>query len=169
MSLDDIFGPHPGRPQHRDMSRLSEIILQLDGKTEEPGFDLNAVLRPIADPETVTYVAMQRGLRGVAQTVLHPQASLASSWMDGFMAGATFTQRYPKVEHGDDEPPQFDAGGADSIHPVDADTLLSLLAEDGYDKSTVVVRLRDQAQGNDVIAYVPESQIISLLAHLNDD
>lgn len=96
MSLDDIFGPRSGRHQHPDMTILSEIILQIDGKTEDSDFDMGKFLAELADPESVAYVSFQRAMRMASQAgVQQPRlvAALATVWIDGFITGHALHER----------------------------------------------------------------------------
>lgn len=83
-----LFGK-PGQPEHTDFFTLSNIVLQLDGHTENPDFDFEDFLASIVDPESITYVAQQRVLRMVDQMGLPRQLlpAIAAVWLDAFMIG----------------------------------------------------------------------------------
>jgi hypothetical protein len=93
--LDDIFGPTPmgPRPTHPDFAQLVDLILQQDGKTEDPNFDMDAHLASIVDPESVSYIALQRAFRMVSLMGMNPierpevAVKLASLWIDAFCIG----------------------------------------------------------------------------------
>jgi hypothetical protein len=86
--MTDAFDPHPGRPDHPDFWKLSDVILQQDGKTEDEDFDLAAWVSEVCDLDVVFYMAMQRGLRmGVPPGVAFPL------WLDAFMAGAAYAKK----------------------------------------------------------------------------
>lgn len=100
MSLDDTFGSFPGRPQHPDMTALSEILLAHDAKSYEMGAEgaFAEFLGGFVDPESAVYVASQRAMRSLAG--LSPRASqhelmaaLAASWLDAFMVGYRFHEQ----------------------------------------------------------------------------
>lgn len=78
----------PGRPQHPDFWRISEIILQHDGDATEGGKGLDEIAAEVpVDPASLLYHARQRALRmlgGGAPT------AMVTMWLDGFLAGARF-------------------------------------------------------------------------------
>lgn len=106
MDLNDVFGAMPDRPDHPDMWKLSGILLGMDAGLEPgvPAVEKEALWQKrIAEaginPEVVSYAATQRAFRSVGvQTrndLLDPAKAiqvmrLASSWLDGFVAGARF-------------------------------------------------------------------------------
>lgn len=97
MSLGDIFGPNPHRPEHPDMRVLVDLVLKQDGKTEDADFDMDAYLATMLDSESVSYMALQRASR--MATLMGAEGNvmlimrLVSLWMDGFMLGYQFHER----------------------------------------------------------------------------
>lgn len=87
---------YPQRPQSQDFWRLSEIVLWMDGKTEDEGFNFEAFLKEAADPEALLYMAEQRGFRSVLAAVEGGKlnASPTAAWLDGFLVGYRFFQKY---------------------------------------------------------------------------
>ena len=103
MSLDDVFGPYPGRPQHPDFARLADVVLEQDGKTEDPALDFPAVLASFIDPESITHMAMQRGDRAAAQLGPVPTFDevvglIAATYLDAFMVGYLYHERHGRKE-----------------------------------------------------------------------
>lgn len=94
MSLNDIFGPFKGRPDHPDMTKLVDIILQQDGKTEDADFDMESHLSSIIDPTSVSFLSLQRAIR-IANSVSDKAllAKLSTMWIDGFLVGVELTRR----------------------------------------------------------------------------
>ena len=114
MSLDDVFGPRPGRPQHPDFAHLSEIVLQQDGWAVE---DLSK--RPDAfeeyigraiDPVSLTYMGTQRALRALAEAGVDPSVNrrlfveLSTFYVDAFMVGWRYRERYPPEDKPEEKP-----------------------------------------------------------------
>src|SRR4051812_22099653 len=104
MSLDDVFGSFPGRPQHPDMTALSEILLALDAKSYDMGAEgsFAEFLGGFVDPGSAVHVAQQRALRSLAR--LSPRisqqelmAALAGAWLDAFMVGYRFHEQGGQV------------------------------------------------------------------------
>jgi hypothetical protein len=92
MSLDDIFGPFPGRPQHPDMAILADVILQLDGKTEDPDFNLPDFVGKDVDFDCLLHLAKQRCLR----VTRDPEMAVVIAipiYLDAFMAGLAYANR----------------------------------------------------------------------------
>lgn len=94
MSLNDIFGTFPGRPDHPDMTKLVDIILQQDGKTEDADFDMESHLSSIIDPTSVSFLSLQRAIR-IANSVSDKAllAKLSTMWIDGFLVGVELAKR----------------------------------------------------------------------------
>lgn len=88
MSDFHLFGK-PGQPEHPDFVKLSDIILQLDGRTEDPGFDYHEFLGEVVDPDSIVYMARQRVLRMSDQVGIPDRyvPALAAIWLDAFVAG----------------------------------------------------------------------------------
>lgn len=99
MSLDDIFGEFPGRPQHEDFRVLVDIVLQHDGLTEDPNMDFGAFLAGYADPDSLTHMAQQRAKRILAHIGRNPAlnaqlvTAMASMFLDAFTIGAEWQKR----------------------------------------------------------------------------
>ena len=100
--LDDVFGDMPGRPDHPDFWKLSEVVLGNDGRMEDPDPKaLVNLVEEVINMEVMVYVAQQRAMRPLqesgAQAISAETFSiLVAIWMDGFMAGAKYAQRHPK-------------------------------------------------------------------------
>lgn len=85
----------PKRPTHPDFWRMSEVVLQNDGKSDEGNESLEQIVKDTVDPESLAYFAMQRAGKACQNSGL-PEALvpvLGSVWMDAFMAGAHFQKR----------------------------------------------------------------------------
>lgn len=101
MSLDDVFGPFEGRPQHPDFAKLVDVVLQQDGKTEDADFNFPAFLAEFLDPDSITYMAKQRAMRTVANAGKNPTlnmglvAMVASAYIDGFTTGYKYRDNKP--------------------------------------------------------------------------
>jgi hypothetical protein len=102
----DIFGPSPmgPRPTHPDFAIMVDIILQHDGYTEDSSFSMDEHLARFCDPETASYVALQRGFRMAKEMGVNPlerpdlAVRMASIWIDGFMLGHELTTRKAEGE-----------------------------------------------------------------------
>lgn len=86
------FGHHARRPEHPDFWALADVVLQHDGKTEDPGFEMGAYIASVADPGSVLYVARQRAMRSGLRDPLRV-AAMSGVWVDGFMVGAALAGR----------------------------------------------------------------------------
>lgn len=105
MSTDDIFGAFPGRPDHNDFWKLSDIILKLDGRMQEATEDEKEKVwrENIArwvDEDSVNYMAMQRAMRalgfetaGELQANLHLMVLAMTLYTEGFQVGAEFATK----------------------------------------------------------------------------
>lgn len=89
--MEDGIPNHPGRPDHPDFWKLSEIILEMDGKfSEGEGEDFEAFIREQIDVDSVTYMALQRALRLQGRGL----DSIAAIYLEAFIVGRTFERRY---------------------------------------------------------------------------
>jgi len=97
-AMQDFFGPFPGRPDHPDFWKLSEVVLSLDAPADEVGASalLDACTKVPIDLDTVMYMATQRASRVYGASLAGLVAGL---WIDGFMAGERYSRRYG---HADD-------------------------------------------------------------------
>jgi hypothetical protein len=85
----------PDRPTHPDFWRMSEIILQQDGDATEGGQSVEEIVKETVDMQSLSYFAMQRAGKQLQNAGL-PEALMpvvAATWMDAFLAGATFQKR----------------------------------------------------------------------------
>jgi hypothetical protein len=104
MSLNDVFGEFPGRPDHPDFALLVDVVLQQDGKTEDKGFDIEEYMAPMIDPPSLTHMAQQRALRTVAMMGRDPRNNpklvnvIASMYFDGFFTGYHFREKRSESE-----------------------------------------------------------------------
>lgn len=82
----------PDRPQHPDFWKLAEVILEMDGIFDESGGDeyFEKFLKTEIDPDSIIYMAMQRGMRlkDVVPT------SLAALYIEAFLVGRIYERRY---------------------------------------------------------------------------
>jgi hypothetical protein len=111
--MDEVFGKRPGRPDHPDFWRISEVFLANDGAIESARNDTARedewVRRTssVVDIESVTYMAQQRALRafglpgagsafGLSPSQgglsVQDQAKVAALVVDAFVAGAMYQQ-----------------------------------------------------------------------------
>jgi hypothetical protein len=99
MTLDDLFGPYPGRPDHPDFARLVDVVLQQDGKTEDRDFDFPAYVATFIDPESLSYMVLQRCMKMMARNGVDPSenremlAMICAAYHDAFLTGYTFHER----------------------------------------------------------------------------
>lgn len=97
MSLDDVFGPFPGRPDHEDFRILTDIVLRQDGRSYDTDFDFREHLGQFIDPDSVTHMAEQRAGRLVRMSTGFENPKLtsmvAAAMIDAFMLGCQFQQR----------------------------------------------------------------------------
>lgn len=97
-----LFGGSPGRPDHADFWRMSEVILQMDATADEKGLDgIELMIRTTCDLPSLVYMAEQRTARfayiaqhGKAPAFGTPveQASpmLLMLYVEAFIAGTRF-------------------------------------------------------------------------------
>src|SRR4051812_38164089 len=93
MSDDDLLRDpnHPDRPQHPDFWRLSEIILELDGKFSEEGMEnFDDFVNGEVDLDSIMYMAMQRALRLRGRNL----GSISAIYVEAFLVGRRFERRY---------------------------------------------------------------------------
>lgn len=93
--MNDFFHDpqFPHRPQSLDFLRLMDVVNQLDGASSEGGREPDDIAGEVVDPEALTYMAIQRGIRmEMATGGAVPADKAAAIWMDGFVAGAKFEQ-----------------------------------------------------------------------------
>lgn len=99
MSLNDIFGEFPGRPEHEDFRKLVDIVLAHDGKTEDKDLDFEKFLAGYIDPPSITHMANQRAMRILAHIGKNPQlnaqlvSAMASVFLDAFTLGVEWQKR----------------------------------------------------------------------------
>lgn len=93
-----------GRPEHEDMHLLFELILQMEGQIAEGSRDVADIAGEIVDPKSLSWLAVQRMRRGDESTgsafTMRGQVTAAALFMEGFVMGARFRDRRPKVEEG---------------------------------------------------------------------
>lgn len=102
-----MFDPkdYPHRPDHPDFWRLSELVLQMDGRAIEDPARAQKMVADIIDPHTLAYMATQRAmlLLGVqTQQQAAPRRTeimrLASVYYESFILGARYQARYNKKD-----------------------------------------------------------------------
>lgn len=110
-AMDDVFGKRPGRVDHPDFWRISEILLRHDGALEKlPAEEREAAWKGLVaehvDLDSVMYVATQRTLRALDILTMadlrklqrtkagRRQATLmVTMFVDGFVTGAEFGEQ----------------------------------------------------------------------------
>lgn len=81
----------PDRPQSQDYWRLVEVVNKFDGDASEGSRDLEAIAAEHVDPDAVTYMAIQRGLRMEMATAGGVSAHhVAPIWIEAFLSGVAF-------------------------------------------------------------------------------
>jgi hypothetical protein len=96
MSLNDTFGPFPGRPNHPDFAKLANVVLKQDGKTEDADFDFATYIRDFIDADSITHMAQQRASKMMMRNGMNPGlnarvlAMVCAAYMDAFLAGYQF-------------------------------------------------------------------------------
>lgn len=98
-SLKDLFSDFPDRPDHPDFWKLSEIVLQLDGRAMEDESDFASTLASMMDPKSLCYMARQRAMRLLERGLV----SLTSLYIDGFAAGYRYAERKNQEAHTGEE------------------------------------------------------------------
>jgi hypothetical protein len=104
-TMDFIEGPK-ARPDHPDFWRMSEIILQLDGRLEDAKTDEDRerifleVVREHCDVDSLMYMGVQRAMRVIkAQTGLdviehfETMGWLVTVYVESFIAGMEYQRR----------------------------------------------------------------------------
>ena len=74
------------RPDHDDFWLMAEVVQDLDDAATDVGIERTI---PV-DIESLSYMAIQRGLRVTDKTTIEP---FAVAWIDGFTAGLNFQKR----------------------------------------------------------------------------
>lgn len=85
-------------PQHADYWKLADVIQMLGQATmvENTVARFEALLGDVADPDTLSFVSLQRALRTLSLDSSTPSellTTMAALWVDGFMTGAHFERR----------------------------------------------------------------------------
>jgi hypothetical protein len=101
MSLNDLFGSYPGRPDHPDFAKLSEIVLQQDGRSYDADFDTH--MARFVDPDSLGHMARERSRRiadGLASnlTMEDMVSAFSALYLDAFMLGYLFHERKVRYE-----------------------------------------------------------------------
>lgn len=116
-AMSDVFGSNPNRPDHPDYWRISEVVLKLDGRTQNPDVSdeerqksFQELYNGVADIESITYVAFHRtafafGVEGAARIeemmakltgetssrlTMEQRMKVIALWMEAFVIGAEF-------------------------------------------------------------------------------
>lgn len=84
----------PDRPQSPDYWRISEVVMQQDGRATEGGEEMPQVIADIVDERAVTYMAIDRARMvqqgsGMRENPVLTQM-FAALWVDAFTAGIRF-------------------------------------------------------------------------------
>jgi hypothetical protein len=103
VSLNDLFGPYPGRPDHPDFAKLSDIVLQQDGRSYDEDFNYGEYLAQFIDPASIRHMARERSRRiadGLPKelTLEDMVAAFGAVYLDAFMVGYMFHAK--KAEEG---------------------------------------------------------------------
>jgi hypothetical protein len=88
--MDDAFGKIPGRPDHPDFWKLSQIVLRTDGRLEADPDAFRSTVSSVIDLESLTYFARQRVMRLFPGQPERSTIALMSLYMDAFIMGAEF-------------------------------------------------------------------------------
>lgn len=92
----------PDRPDHPDFWRLSEILLQIDGRSNEDGREVFDEVSDNIDPASLIYMAEGRAKHGLQEFVAAKRdrvtttdvvALVTAAWVEAFLVGARFQQR----------------------------------------------------------------------------
>lgn len=98
---------HPRAPQHADMFLLYDLILQMDGEAAEGGRDVGEIAGEIINPESLSWLAMQRVGRAEEATgeeyTLRGRVTAMALYLEGFVMGARFHRRRTQVPAGAQE------------------------------------------------------------------
>jgi hypothetical protein len=78
-------------PETPEFQAISKAIIHADAEAKAGRF--SAMIREVADLDTLTWFAMQRASMAVGDGPGQPPA--AALWLDGFMAGAAFRKTSP--------------------------------------------------------------------------
>lgn len=84
----------PGRPQHPDFWRISNVVLELDGHASE-GVSMSEIVAKLIDEQSLTYMAEQRALwakHNLPGLTMAAPPALAAIWLTAFAAGIRFQQ-----------------------------------------------------------------------------
>lgn len=98
---------YPHRPNHPDFWRLANLVLQADGRAEEDPARAEKMVADIVDPDTLSYMALQRAMRLVGAETReqvdankHEVMRLAAIYFDAFILGARFEASKKKKKGG---------------------------------------------------------------------
>lgn len=85
----------PNRPDHDDFRLMAEVVRGLDSAADD-GTSFDQLITPLIDPESLAYMASQRGLRAYTMLSVGGQVHLSAAWLDGFVAGALYQKTKTK-------------------------------------------------------------------------
>lgn len=92
----DSFEHFPGRPDHPDFWKLSDVLLRNDGRVSEDNGGFTATVTEHIDSDVLAYVSVQRALIQCHHQQMPPTpqtvAVLAAMWVDGFIMGCGYTK-----------------------------------------------------------------------------
>lgn len=98
--MDDILNDprFPDRPDHPDFWKLSEIVLQLDGRSNDEAFSVEGTASEVVDLESLTYMAIQRiaQLHDALEETghrTHPSSLMTTCWFEGVIVGVMLERR----------------------------------------------------------------------------
>lgn len=98
MTDGPLFGDFPDRPDHPDFWKLSDVVLQHDGLTEDADFDIQAHLATVLDPDSLRYMLAARVKRSHDRSGAPALVQAQAAWLDGFMIGVAYARRHPVEE-----------------------------------------------------------------------
>lgn len=103
MSLNDVFGSYPGRPDHPDFAKLADVVLQQDGRSYDADFDFAKYLAEFIDADSLRHMARERSRRiadglPTQLTLEDMVAAFSAIYLDAFMVGYQFHAK--KAEEG---------------------------------------------------------------------
>lgn len=88
-----MTGPKfPGRPDHADFWLMAEVVQDLDTASDD-GTSFARLVGPLVDPQSIAYMAQQRGLRAYTMLKGGGETRMAATWLDGFIAGMLYQKR----------------------------------------------------------------------------
>ena len=85
----------PNRPNHPDFWRMSEIVIEMDRRTEAHPDKFEEIVGEIVDLDSLIYMATQRSLRAATLGRATPTSIMVHGtalWIDAFTVGYKFAK-----------------------------------------------------------------------------